>query len=73
MRLDRTDLQEEDESCEPFIGRMTALSGENIRVREGRLDWNYTPEQLEFQGRVRDFIAANNGPELDTGISYVAG
>lgn len=37
------------------------------------MDWNYTPEQLEFQGRVRDFIAEHNGPELETGISYVAG
>jgi len=37
------------------------------------LDWNYTSEQLEFQQRVRDFIAANMGPELKTGISYVAG
>lgn len=37
------------------------------------MDWNYTPEQLEFQRRVRDFIAEHNGPELETGISYVAG
>lgn len=37
------------------------------------MDWAYTPEQLEFQQRVRDFIAENIGPELKTGISYVAG
>jgi len=37
------------------------------------VDWDYTPEQLEFQQRVRNFIAENIGPELKTGISYIAG
>jgi hypothetical protein len=37
------------------------------------LDWDFTAEQLEFQQRVRNFIVENNGPELATGISYVAG
>lgn len=37
------------------------------------MDWDYTPEQLEFQQRVRNFIAENIGPELKTGISYIAG
>ncbi|HKT72245.1 MAG TPA: acyl-CoA dehydrogenase family protein [Steroidobacteraceae bacterium] len=37
------------------------------------MDWEYTPEQLEFRQRVRDFITENIGPELATGISYVSG
>ena len=37
------------------------------------MDFGYTPEELEFQRRVREFIAENAGPELETGISYVAG
>jgi alkylation response protein AidB-like acyl-CoA dehydrogenase len=37
------------------------------------VDWDYTPEQLEFQQRVRNFIAGNIRPELKTGISYIAG
>jgi alkylation response protein AidB-like acyl-CoA dehydrogenase len=41
--------------------------------QEARVDWDYTPEQLEFQQRVRTFIAENTSPELKTGISYVLG
>ena len=37
------------------------------------MDWDYTSEQLDFRRRVQEFIEQNNGPELKTGISYVAG
>ena len=36
------------------------------------MDWDYTPEQLDFRRRVQEFIEQNNGPEVKTGINYVA-
>lgn len=37
------------------------------------MDFGFSPDVLEFQRRVREFIADNMRPELQTGISYVAG
>lgn len=37
------------------------------------MDFGYTGEELAFRSRVREFIAENMVPELETGISYISG
>jgi len=37
------------------------------------VDFGFSPEELEYQSRVRKFIDENFRPELDTGISYIHG
>lgn len=37
------------------------------------MDFGFSSDELEFQRRVREFVAENMRPELETGISYVAG